>query len=50
MWGSDWPVLRLSGDDFAQWVADADRLTGLHGPARDRLFRGAAAAFYGMKG
>ena len=48
MWGSDWPVLHLSGDDYRRWYQDADRLTGLRGAARDRLFSGAAREFYGL--
>lgn len=44
MWGSDWPVQRLVGDDWGDWVALADRFAG---PAdRARLFHGAAAEFY----
>ena len=50
MWGSDWPVLRLSGDDFRQWLEDADWLTGCCPIPRERLFHGAAAAFYGLEG
>ena len=48
MWGSDWPVLHLSGDDYRRWYEDADRLTGLSGAARIRLFSGAAREFYGL--
>jgi len=48
MWGSDWPVLRLSGDSYREWLEAADRLTGLDGAARSRLFGGAAAEFYGL--
>ena len=48
MWGSDWPVLHLSGDDYRRWYQDADRLTGLRGAGRDRLFSGAARDFYGL--
>lgn len=50
MWGSDWPVLLLSGSRYEDWYRDAARLTGLEGPARDQLFRGAAAQFYGLEG
>ncbi|WP_420136608.1 amidohydrolase family protein [Sphingomonas sp.] len=46
MWGSDWPVLLLSGDTYPQWVETAVRLSGLSGAARERLFAGAAADFY----
>ncbi len=48
MWGSDWPVLKLSGDTYGDWVATAKRLTGLDGVAQSRLFAGAAAEFYGL--
>jgi len=48
MWGSDWPVLHLSGDDYRRWYEDADCLAGLQGAARDRLFSGAASSFYGL--
>jgi len=48
MWGSDWPVLRLSGDTYGDWLATAQRLSGLTGAARRRLFQGAAAEFYGL--
>lgn len=49
MWGSDWPVLRLAGDDPGDWFHDADRLAALHDAARDRLFAGAAQQFYGLE-
>lgn len=45
MWGSDWPVLRHAGDSYGDWVADARRLAG---GMSDRLFSGAAMAFYGI--
>ena len=48
MWGSDWPVLHLSGDSYRDWTMTAARLAGLDGPARARLFAGAAAEFYGL--
>jgi L-fuconolactonase len=51
MWGSDWPVLHLSGDDYATWYADARRLARLpDGTATERLFAGAATEFYGLDG
>jgi L-fuconolactonase len=50
MWGSDWPVLRLSGDRYGDWVTIAKRLTGLDDAAESRLFAGAAAEFYGLCG
>lgn len=48
MWGSDWPVLQLTGDSPGQWFGDADRLAGRRGAARERLFAGAAREFYGL--
>ncbi|WCM29761.1 amidohydrolase family protein [Sphingomonas sp. QA11] len=48
MWGSDWPVLRLSGDRYHEWVVTATRLTGLGKSQHERLFAGAAAEFYGL--
>ncbi|NWK95898.1 amidohydrolase [Sphingobium lactosutens] len=50
MWGSDWPVLLHMGDRYIDWVDDALRLAeDLDGAARERLFEGAARAFYGLK-
>ncbi len=50
MWGSDWPVLHLSGDSLSG--LDRDRRIGSRGwtPARPGhgLFAGAAAEFYGL--
>ncbi|HEU4960614.1 MAG TPA: amidohydrolase family protein [Sphingomonas sp.] len=49
MWGSDWPVLLHAGDDYADWVRDAENLAGaLAQTAHARLFGGAARAFYGI--
>lgn len=48
MWGSDWPILLLSGSSYGDWFADADRITGFNGSARDCLFGGAAHSFYGI--
>lgn len=48
MWGSDWPVLLLSGRSYRDWVATAQRLSGLDEAAQARLFGGAAAEFYGL--
>lgn len=48
MWGSDWPVLTLAGDSYAQWLGDADRLAGCRGAARERLFAGCAHEFYAL--
>jgi L-fuconolactonase len=50
MWGSDWPVLNLSGDDYRTWHDDALGLSGVAGDHRTRLFQGAAATFYGLEG
>lgn len=49
MWGSDWPVLLLSGDSYHQWLADALALAAPDRAARDRLFGGAAAHFYDLE-
>ncbi|KQN90737.1 amidohydrolase [Sphingomonas sp. Leaf67] len=49
MWGSDWPVLNLSGDSYAAWFADAMRLTALSGEANDWLFAGCARHFYALE-
>lgn len=48
MWGSDWPVLSLSGDTYQQWAETAEALAGVEGAERDRLFSSAAAEFYGL--
>ena len=49
MWGSDWPVLRHSGDSYAAWIDTTLDLMGSQAPAMlDRLFVGAAAAFYNI--
>lgn len=50
MWGSDWPVVRLSGDDWTRWHDDARRLAGRAGADLDRLFGGAAIDFYALEG
>jgi L-fuconolactonase len=50
MWGSDWPVLLLSGDTYRQWFDEAARLSALEGPALERLFCGAAHEFYNLGG
>lgn len=46
MWGSDWPVLRMAGDRWGDWREAAARLAP--GADPERLFAGAAAAFYGL--
>ncbi|WP_010215853.1 amidohydrolase family protein [Sphingomonas sp. PAMC 26621] len=48
MWGSDWPVVRLSGDDWRRWHDDARHLAARAGADLDQLFGGAAIAFYGL--
>ena len=50
MWGSDWPVVRLSGDDWRRWHDDALRMARAVGADIDRLFHGAAVDFYGLEG
>ena len=49
MWGSDWPVLLLADDDWQRWFGDAARLAASVGADPDRLFRGAATAFYALE-
>lgn len=46
MWGSDWPVLRNSGDDYAAWLDLARALSGLDAPQEERLFALCARQFY----
>lgn len=48
MWGSDWPVLNLAGG-YGEWFALAADLCGLRGAALERMFSGAAQAFYGIR-
>lgn len=50
MWGSDWPVIHLAGDDYTRWYRDAARLAEAAGADLDRLFGGAARAFYAIDG
>jgi L-fuconolactonase len=49
MWGSDWPVLLLSGDNYSDWLDTALRLSGLSGARKERLLAGAAEQFYGLE-
>lgn len=49
MWGSDWPVVLLSGDDWRRWLGDARRLAGNAGADLPVLFADAATAFYGLE-
>ncbi len=49
MWGSDWPVLDLSGDTYTQWLNDAQRLASQSGAAHERLFSGCARDFYALE-
>ncbi|MEI5688400.1 amidohydrolase family protein [Sphingomonas kyungheensis] len=48
MWGSDWPVLLVSGDDYADWFATARALAGLDAAGERRLFAASARRFYGI--
>lgn len=48
LWGSDWPVLHLAGDRYADWLTVAQRLAAAAGLAPQRLFVDAARAFYGV--
>ncbi|WP_242140255.1 amidohydrolase family protein [Sphingomonas sp. TREG-RG-20F-R18-01] len=48
MWGSDWPVVLMSGDDWHQWYADARHLAVQAGADVASLFSGAATRFYGI--
>lgn len=50
MWGSDWPVLHLSGDSWQQWFETSLRMAEHSGADLDRLFSGAAIDFYGLRG
>ena len=48
MWGSDWPVLNLSGD-YARWLDAAETLlAGLTEAEREAIFGGTANVFYGL--
>ncbi|KQN19392.1 amidohydrolase [Sphingomonas sp. Leaf33] len=49
MWGSDWPVVTLSGDSYTRWLEDARRLAARTQLTEDRLFAGCAQAFYGLR-
>jgi L-fuconolactonase len=49
MWGSDWPVVRLSGDDWRRWLDDSIRMAARAGADADRLFAGAATEFYALE-
>ena len=48
MWGSDWPVLTLVGDDQGGWLDTATRLSGLGGAALADLMAGCARRFYSL--
>ena len=48
MWGSDWPVVNLAGDYDAWVTASRELLAHLPAPAQDRIFSGAARAFYAL--
>jgi L-fuconolactonase len=49
MWGSDWPVLLLSGDGWRRWHDDAAAFAVAAGADAARLFGGAAAEFYDLE-
>ena len=49
MWGSDWPVLHLAGDDWRRWLDDAVRMSARAGAEPGRLFAGAATDFYALE-
>jgi L-fuconolactonase len=46
MWGSDWPVLRNSGDGYRTWLETARSLAGLGSDGEDKLFAQCAVGFY----
>jgi len=48
MWGSDWPVLNLSGDSWRRWLDDSIRMTAHVGADQEQLFVGAATEFYAL--
>jgi len=48
MWGSDWPVLGLAGDDYTTWFATARTLAGLDAAGERCLFADSARRFYGL--
>ena len=49
MWGSDWPVLRLSGDNWRRWFEDSVSMSARAGADTSRLFAGAATDFYALE-
>ena len=49
MWGSDWPVLRMSGDGWRRWLDDATEFARRSGADLARLFSGCAADFYDLE-
>jgi len=48
MWGSDWPVLHLSGDGWRRWLDDSIHMAARAGADQERLFAGVAAEFYAL--
>lgn len=46
MWGSDWPVIALAGDSWADWLRDARTLAADADQAQ--LFAGCATRFYDL--
>jgi len=49
MWGSDWPVLLMSGDGWRRWLDDATEFARRSGADLARLFSGCAADFYDLE-
>jgi len=49
MWGSDWPVLLLSGDGWRRWLYAAYTMAAKAGADVERLFEGAATDFYALE-
>lgn len=48
MWGSDWPVLHLGGDDYGSWFQAARTLAALDPAGERSLFADSARRFYGL--
>jgi len=48
MWGSDWPVLTLAGDDYPCWFEIARTLAALDAAGERSLFADSARRFYGL--
>ena len=49
MWGSDWPVLLLSGWNYSDWLDHSLRFIQDRVPERVQgIFRSSAESFYGL--